>query len=114
MPYQRDHHQPCSSADCMTRVPTLFPGESILTAGVDVTTDRIEVEVKDWGSAGDAVVLHDGGPWLGGDHSIDAFHLHVHRQIAEAFGIKPIHQGRKTCLSCGAIQTLAGDLPCGH
>lgn len=59
------------------------------------------------------MVLHEGGPW-DGDSTFAAFQQNVHRQIAQACGIKPIHQGRKTCLSCGAIQTATGDLPCGH
>lgn len=84
---------------------------SILTGGIDVATDRIEVEIVDWIPL--EVVLRVVEPW-DGDDTFVAFQRHMHRQIEEAFGIKPIHQGRKTCLSCGAIQTVDGVLPCGH
>jgi hypothetical protein len=73
----------------MTRAPHLYPGEEL------------------------DVVLREGGPWRG-DDTFASFQEHMHRQIAQACGIKPIHQGRKTCLSCGAIQDLSGELPCGH
>jgi hypothetical protein len=54
----------------------------VLTAGVDVTSDRIEVEIVSWNHAGDSIDLID--------------------------------LGLKTCLSCGAIQTADGSIPCGH
>jgi hypothetical protein len=62
---------------------------------------------------GQSIVPHEGDPWSG-DNTFAAFQERMHRQIAVAFGLTPTHQGRKTCLSCGAIQTLTGDLPCGH
>ncbi|MFM0306249.1 hypothetical protein P0D71_00445 [Paraburkholderia sp. RL17-383-BIF-A] len=88
-------------------------GNTFLTAGVDVSTDRIEIEVEGWNSLDGTTVLHEGGPWHG-DDSFAAFERHKVCQIGEALGVEPIHQGRKTCLSCGAIQTSTGDLPCGH
>lgn len=97
----------------MTRVPTLYPGEQILTVSSDVAENRIEIEVAGWDPIEINAALHEGAPWAG-DDSFAALQRHMTRQLGEAFGMKPIHQGRKTCLSCGAIQTLTGDLPCGH
>lgn len=87
MPCQRHHHQSCAPADRMTGVVALHPDEHI--------------------------VLYEGGPWSG-DSDFSAFQRHMHQQIAVATGLQPIHQGRKTCVSCGSIQDLSGDLPCGH
>ncbi|KVV22332.1 hypothetical protein WK80_22345 [Burkholderia multivorans] len=41
-----------------------------------------------------------------------AFIEHCERTFAEVFGVA--FNGPRTCLSCGARQSLDGELPCGH
>jgi len=42
------------------------------------------------------------------------FERQMRQRLADAMGLKPIHLGLKTCLSCGAIQKADGTIPCGH
>ena len=39
---------------------------------------------------------------------------HMLTEMVRHCFFEPIHFGRKTCLSCGAIQDPYGNLPCGH
>lgn len=88
-------------------------GEKFITIHTDVSDCHFEIEVPDWNSL-DGVLSFGGEYSRTVDDSFAAYQRHVTRQLGEAFGAKPIHQGRKTCLSCGAIQDLFGALPCDH
>lgn len=72
----------------MTRVPTLYPGESIVIAATIFNPSFFE------------------------------FQAEMLRKVAEACGLTLAEQGRligaKQCLSCGAYQSVDGALPCDH
>jgi hypothetical protein len=87
-------------------------GEKFITVHT-VADCHFEIEIPDWNSVDGVLSFGEVGLWTV-DDSFAAYQRHVTRQLGEAFGLKPIHQGRKTCLSCGAIQDFAGDLPCDH
>lgn len=59
------------------------------------------------------IVPHEGAPWTAHGTFAD-FQRHMHRSIAQATAVKPIHIGLKTCLSCGSLQSHDGSIPCGH
>jgi hypothetical protein len=87
--------------------------QTIITITSDVADCHFEIEIPDWNSA-DSVLPFGEVDLCLVDDSFAAYQRHVTRQLGEAFGSKPIHQGRKTCLSCGAVQDFNGVLPCGH
>lgn len=68
--------------------------------------------------AGIPAIQYEGDPWLVATSPFAEFQAETLRKVAIACGLTAPEQARligaKQCLSCGAYQTITGDLPCDH